>query len=336
MKKVGILTLYDSFNFGTFLQAYALMQFLREKKYDVYIIKNNVKNKYIKWIKNKNIKKVIFNISQANKFYKAQKIFKIESAEKEFDSVVIGSDEIWSIKNRTFPHHKKYFGYDLNSENIIAYAPSCNNVTAQDLKEFYNNDIDLNNFNALSVRDDSTATLLKDLGYNEFEYVLDPTFLIVDKYTSILKKNNNHNYILVYGYQFNDEQIKCIKEYAKNQNQKLIAIGLYHPWCDINIKADPFEFLGYVKQADKVITSTFHGTVFSIIFNKPFATFTNGKKKIEGLLDIFNLSNRIVKNFDLDEKFKEKINYQEKNEEIQKRAEKSKEYLNKNLKKEAE
>ena len=118
MKKIAILTLYDSFNFGTFLQAYALSQFLAQQGYDIYFIENAKKNRFIKWVKNKDIKKMVFNIGQAYRYYKAQKYFRIKSPDETFDAIVIGSDEIWNIKNPSFSHHKRYFGYGLNAKKI--------------------------------------------------------------------------------------------------------------------------------------------------------------------------------------------------------------------------
>ena len=207
MKKIGILTLYDSFNFGTFMQAYALSQILMQEGNSVYFIENSKKNRFIKWIKNKDIKKLVFNLGQAYKYYNAQKYFKIKSSEEKFDAIIVGSDEIWNVKNPSFNHHKKYFGYELKAKEIIAYAPSANRTDAKYLKGYYNNNINLDNFSNLSVRDKSTAKLLEDLGYKNFKYVLDPTFLL-DTYENILVKPKIENYILVYGYNFEEKKKK--------------------------------------------------------------------------------------------------------------------------------
>ena len=73
-----------------------------------------------------------------------------------------------------------------------------------------------------------------------------------------------------------------------------MSAGLYQSWCDKNIKADPFEILGYVKNAKYVVTDTFHGTVFSIKYKKPFATLIreSNKEKLSDLLRRFNLEER--------------------------------------------
>lgn len=331
MKKIGILTLYDSFNFGTFLQAYALSQFLMKEGYDIYFIDNAKKNRFIKWIKNKNIKKMLFNIGQAYKYYKAQKYFRIKNYDERFDAIIIGSDEIWNIKNPSFDHHKKYFGFDLNAKKIIAYAPSVNNTNSIDLKKYYNNDINLDNFSNLSVRDKSTAKLLDEMGYTNYSSVLDPTFLI-DNYDKVIIKPKIEDYVLVYGYNFKEDQKKKIIEFARKQRKKLLSIGLYQSWCDLNVKANPFEFLGYMKYADKIITSTFHGTVFSIILNKNFASFSNGKRKIEELLNLFELSNRDALISDLESIFEKKIDYIEINNLIKEKRKTSIDYLKNALK----
>jgi hypothetical protein len=102
---------------------------------------------------------------------------------------------------------------------------------------------------------------------------LDPVFLY-DYKDEIEEKQLDFEYNLIYAYdgRINSEvEIEAIQSFAKENNLKTLSAGLYQSWCDKNISANPFEILGYVKNARYVVTDTFHGSVFSIKYKKPFA-----------------------------------------------------------------
>ena len=104
-------------------------------------------------------------------------------------------------------------------------------------------------------------------------------------------------------------------DYAKRNGLKTVSVSLYNPWCDVNITATPLEFLGYLKNAKSVVTSTFHGTVLSIILNKQFYTYAHTNEKIcEILADLF-LEQRIVDKIDFYEELPD-IKYTEVNEKL--------------------
>ncbi len=304
-KKITIVTLYDSINCGTFLQAYSLGEFLKENGYEPLYLKLKNDNSTINLkIKNKMklkeiIIKIIRKIKLKKKFKNIGSYFKtidLEelNANENIKNVIIGSDEIWNVNNDSFIHYKEFFGYNFKNKNVIAYAPSCNDINKTNIKK-YDKKLNFNNFNFLSSRDEKTYNLLKEYKMEKVTNVLDPTFL-TDSYKNNLEDIKLKNYIVVYGHSFNDDQIQTIKKIAKEKNKKLISITKYYDWCDENFIATPFEFLSYIKNADYIITSTFHGSVFSIIFEKNFIAFVEKENKVSDLLRKFGLESRIFEN----------------------------------------
>ena len=108
-------------------------------------------------------------------------------------------------------------------------------------------------------------------------------------YKSEVPQIKDSNYILVYGYDnrlIEKKYVQEIKAFAKKHGKKLYAVGFFQDWCDKLIVASPLEVLGWVKQADYVVCETFHGTVFSIKYQKQFACIVrdSNRNKLGDLL----------------------------------------------------
>lgn len=337
-KKVVICTLYDSINCGTFLQAYSLKKFLEKKDYEVHFLKlknNNTKintkiqNMSLKTFLIKAIRKVKLHIIFKNnsKLFKTITLDELNSNDN-IKNVIIGSDEIWNVKNKSFTHYREYFAYNFYKKNIISYAPSSNDSTKSDILKVMGN-INFNNFNYLSVRDEKTKNLLNSFECKNVEDVLDPT-MIIDNFDDIIKSVKLKKYILIYGHSFNDKQIEDIVGFAKKEGLKTLSLTKYFDWCNINKIASPGEFLSYIKNSEYVITSTFHGTVFSILYKKKFAVYANNGSKIIDLLKKFSLNDRLVSD-SLESTLFSDINYKQIECILKKMREKSINYLDKAL-----
>lgn len=338
-EKVVIVTLYDSINCGTFLQAFSLGEYIKNIGFEpVYLhLKNDntsVNNKSVTIKKSSNKQlfiKAIRKIMLKIKFSKMMKYFKLidldeVNNDESIKYVIIGSDEIWNVNNDSFTHYDEFFGYNFKNKKIITYAPSCNDITKDDIKR-YNGNLDFEMFECLSARDKNTFNLLSDFGFKNITMVLDPTFLS-NCYMTKMSDVKLKNYIIVYGHNFTDEHVSIIKKIAAKLNKKLVSITKYYDWCDKNIIASPFEFLSYIKNADYIITSTFHGSVFSIIFEKNFICFVKSKNKVSDLLEKFELQDRIFNDADSGlNLLNENINYAKVNELKKKYLEESVEYL---------
>ncbi len=304
--RIGIITLWDSMNYGAFLQAFALSQYCKQRGADVYFLDFN--KEFHKFISFRSVKKslnglILFNKYKSNK----KKHFKLGSKRFEYDYIIVGSDELWNLKNSSFYHYDEYFGKDLHCKKIITYAVSANDANIDLFKELPFHPFEI--FDSISVRDYSTKKIV-EMFNRSAQIVLDPTFLLDDYNNWIIPFSFKHNYLLIYGYNFSKEEILIIKKYASNKGLVTVSAGIVHEWCDFSFPLCPFQFLGAIKNSERVITSTFHGTVFSLILRKQLTSIARNNSKIIELLDMFDLKNVYTNNNnELDNKLNSIIDY---------------------------
>lgn len=321
-KKIGICTLEEACNIGALLQSFALQETLKKFGYEPEFLKlencvfYNLEERTQEFI---DMRKHL-NIS--NNYYNSQK--------DTYDAIIVGSDEIWNLESNSYSHIDEFFGYNLSAPKIIAYAPGANTTNGETFNKYYNGKLNLNNFTHLSVRDTNALDIVNKVANKNAPIVLDPTFLL-DSYEPYIKECPEHDFILVYGWLFKDEEKKAIMNFAKKRNLKLCFAGFEHQgeWCDEFIGADIFKFVSYVKHAKYVITSnSFHGIVFSLIFNKQFITMTHGNFKSKEMITRAGLSDRDCNSVDeILEKLEQKIDYTNVNKWIQSERQKSIDYL---------
>lgn len=355
--KIGILTFHRAHNFGAVLQAFALQQKLKEYDYHVEIIDyspNYITKPYnfisLKAIKANNFKINILNFSYfllfAKSYFKRRKKFNefiktnltlsnnvVSTIPKNYDAYIFGSDQIWN-PNISNGFDRIFFGNfetNLDAKKIV-YATSIGNYKIKNEDFDYLNNA-LKNFDYISVREKEIISYFQPLTDKKIETVLDPTLLFDSQFWSktIVIPQVKEKYILVYQVRINDQFNKLAYEVARELKYKIIEIPAWFRFSYFNndyISSSPDEFLGLIKNAEYVITSSFHGTVFSVIFNKPFF-FINlndgSEERSINLLESLGLSNRIIsKNsiIDFDD-----INYDLVNEKISRLRKKSIEFL---------
>lgn len=338
--KIGILTFHEGINHGGFFQAYSTYSYLKEKGYDVEII--NYKNKthwfleYKAFLWTKNPIKLFKNIKKIGMFKKAHKQFELTNFSKNindintsiYDVIVIGSDIVWNYQWKFLGKDPVYFGHGLNSKKLVSYAPSCGAV---DLNKTIPNFVKegLKKFSHISVRDENTYTLVEKAIHKEVKIVLDPTF-IYNINGKEIEPNEKEEYILVYAYHIREKEISSTINFAKQNNLKLISVGYSNSWCDKNIiDIGPFEWLGYFKNAKYIVTGTFHGTIFSIKYQKNFVTSTNPgiETKIKTILETIGLSDRVIEDTDVKKVLDNEINYECVNKELNILIDDSRNYL---------
>ena len=355
--KVSILSMQRVVNYGSFLQAYALKKTIETNNANVSFLdilpgkkleaieKANRKRRYKDLLK-RDIRQILGQHNQKIKFAAIYQEFAKQylglTEEKRYDLksdiAVIGSDEVFNCTTPSpWGFSTQLFGEHLFANKIITYAASCGATTLTDIKQYHlENELSraLNNVSNISVRDENSYDVVKNLTSKKITRVLDPTFLY-DYEKEINKiKVNEKDYIILYAYpaRFLDKkEVQAVKEFAKKKNKKIIAIGFYQYWCDKNLILTPFEYLAYIKKADYIITDTFHGTVFSVKYNKNFCSFVrdSNKNKLDDLLEKFELKSRKVKDINEMEEILEKpIDYKKVNDIIQVEKCKSLEYLN--------
>ena len=340
--RIGILTYHDGINHGAFLQVFSSYTELRKMGFNVEVINyKSLKHwfwEYKCFLYTKHIKLLTANVKKILKFKKCQKIMNTSkftfknSSVPEYDVLFIGSDEIWNFS--VFGINPIYWGKGIKAKKIISYAASFGSLGE---KTVLSDEIRIlsNNFDNISVRDNNSLKILKNnLPDKPVVKVLDPTFL--HDFSGEDKTCKYDNFVLLYTAGMDEAYFKKIYEYAHSIGKKLIAIGYKCNYCDHNIiDIDPFEWLGYFKQADMVITTMFHGTVFSIKYNKEFCVILEPYRvnKIKDMLFELKLDNRILNDNDkdFDKVFLKKIDYELVNKKIEDMVIESRNYIAESL-----
>ena len=308
MKKVYVVTVFNSLNSGSFLQATSLYKAISAMGYDVAFLDTGARNLWkragleaVFMLKKLNCKAAVGKFVQAKKLtdeLKNYKVVKLKNLKDTPESVyVLGSDEIWNVARADMAKYPIFWGIGLPLERCISYAPSINISKEEHVKKYDFVKESLEHLFAISVRDHHSYETLKTVTDRDIAEVCDPTLLLKEEsYYSLKSSKKLDNYILVYIYAklFKDEDIQELKRFAREKNKKLVAFGSNFSWCDINVNGAPWDFLSYIEGADYVCTGTFHGTLFSSLFRKNFVVVGGNNRKVNELLDKFELSDRKV------------------------------------------
>lgn len=369
MEKIGIVTSARELNYGAILQAYALQRIISEFGFDSKLLWwSNQRNShrdirirklfamFVTYVKNPGIMNNSVK-AYGHTFEKSMTQNSIELFEKfeneflniEFltygqmkrfafsedcRAVIAGSDQIWnSYAIYVDPFY--YLQFSPKSKRI-AYAPSLgkNDIPSynkQKMKRY------INGINRLSVREETGRTLLSEITDKKLEVVLDPSLLLDSNIWKTIESKMNipKEYILLY---FLDQpNIECVKEITEKYGLPVLAlpyeIPLFNGIENIRyIDAGPAEFLSLVDNASLVLTDSFHGTAFSINYNKTFLTFDRqyGKNqsqasRILDLLRTFELTHHFISG-DFNSQSIE-IDYKPVNNKLEQLREKSMKYL---------
>lgn len=320
--RIGILTYYGVHNHGALLQANALKKVLESKgnqcgflefERDYSNIPKQQANKYkfslgsisfyINYLLKKGLINIIYNIKKRRKLdsFRKRYIPMIGSYENFVDDlVVIGSDEVFSLEVGVNPF---LYGNNLNARHIISYAGCFGPTTYDDvlkqnqMKMIYNG---LSNMDAISVRDFNSLDIVERIANIHATLVCDPVILYGYEEEMNLFQPDLKGYVLIYSYDKNmneKDEYRYIQEYAEKKNLKVVSVGYHHKWCQ-SVNASPIELLGWIKNADLVVTDTFHGSVMSIICNSPLVVKLRGNQnKLKFLLTEYGLLDRSMDDF---------------------------------------
>lgn len=318
--KVAILSMQEVKNYGSFLQAFSLKRNIEALGHACDFI-NIVPGRQLEGYEISRFHKIklLFQrlwgwdfVKRFETIYKFQTRFSKEffpylgvkqgENHEHYDVIVIGSDEVFNCAQRTwFGFSPQLFGKGLNADKKITYAASFGATTLDKLQKMgIKEEISelLKQLDCISVRDGNSAEVVRVLtGKNPLRHV-DPV-LIFDYTRYMPSKVKKTGYVIVYTYpgRITDrKEIDAIRRFARTKRLKLISIGHYFPWCDEVVVPTPFEVLAYFRDASYIVTDTFHGSVFSIKYNKPFCTIVRNmnNQKLSYLLQQFDLETRIA------------------------------------------
>ena len=337
-KKIGVITFINADNNGAFLQAYALQTYLEKLGYDVeQIVKNQLEidsklskekkeqlEKYI-YYRNKYIKFIEEDISTPYKKY---------TVYSKYNAVITGSDQVWNKWHTDEVFDKDYFLATVpSSVRRISYAASIGEENLYTDKVAYVFKSKLKSVDCISVREESAKKFLnKTIDYRKVERHIDPSMLLDAKdYMPLIEDTPldlSEKYILLFLVGANETIIEYTRKLSEKYN--LRVIHNYEPGTFKNEKCLHFsvgEFLGYIKNAEVVITGSFHGIIFSLLFRKKIIPFVVMRGiRVTDLLELLHLEKYLnptdlidLKNYNIDFNKIEKI--------IKSERMRSKEYL---------
>ena len=323
--KTAIFTLPLINNYGGILQAYALQNVLFELGIDNKVLNLRTKEasffsiNYAKFLiaktfisRYKNAKFEILrhdldarnfiekNIVLTDEIYGFSDLKRVCKDEK-FDAFVLGSDQVFNQGN--FMNFGEYFSLGFIQNAVkIAYAASFGGEF-KDWKNLSTHRENLAKFSAISVREQNAIKICKEILDLKADFVLDPTLLarreIYDKFCTNLDESSSQN-TKIFAYILDpNEKTTQILDNASQKSRCKIA--------QVNDRANRLkieEWLSAIKNAKFIITDSFHGCVFSIIFGKPFFAIINearGNARFHSLFNMLNLDNRVIEdvNFEL-------------------------------------
>ena len=310
---VGIIGLWFGRNYGSMATYYALNQVIKKMGYSVLMIDNPLRRDEELTVTKTHpyrLANMFYNISEK------KRLRNLHELNNDCESFIIGSDQLWSVRRSR--RYKQMYFLDFVDDNTkkISYATSFGKKYAGTEEERVETLKNLQRFDNISVRDDLSVEICKNSFGVDASLVCDPSFLCdisdYDKLTEIANLNEPKPYILAYVLDPNPEIGKQLEALSIEKNMKVIV--LLDEWPDrrelnknhislsgkgnVEIKndVDIFEWMWYYKNASCVFTDSFHGTIFSIIFRKPFITLMNhgrGAQRFISLLEPLNLKYRL-------------------------------------------
>lgn len=318
--KAGLITFHFVNNYGGLLQTYALYRTINEKlgiecevidyrnwfirmtdairQFPISVHRKEI-NAGLVTMRERKERKRKFNLFieqniKLSKRYNSRK--KLKNEPPKYDKYVCGSDQIWNPVITGGVDSAYFLDFVSDKKNTVSYAASFGTsglpVKSKGAISKY-----LSRIEHISVREKEGSELVKEMTGKEAVQLIDPTFLIAKEEWEALAKNPkiDDEYILVYMMQRDDSVYEYARKLKERTGLKLVDISRYG-YMPENIDtrvidAGPREFLGLFKNARYVCTNSYHGFVYSIIFEKelclvPCKRFTS---RIENLMQLLNL-----------------------------------------------
>ena len=307
---IGIITFSSAHNYGAMLQTYALQTILEMMGFQVDIINfrppviDNIYNPFkkirgrlfdfkfykqraglhikhrYKIKKFKNFEMFMENNLNITRPYKT--FNELRLANLNYDFFIAGSDQIWNSDLTKILNPSYFLKFAPKKSKKITYGASMGKKTVNEFEiplfKHY-----LKNIDSISVREKVSIDSLSKCTSKQIETVIDPTLLLKKEDYNLLKNDmdlNNKKYIFVYALEYNEDLIKIAEKVSKDENLPVIFNRPYKKFSK-QIRSVPYigpsEFLGLVNNARYIITNSYHGLIFSIIYNKKFVAIPNTK-----------------------------------------------------------
>ncbi|NJB35386.1 polysaccharide pyruvyl transferase family protein [Croceivirga sp. JEA036] len=331
-KKIGVITLPLNNNFGGILQAYALCEFLKNLEFEPILLDKQQKQPKLALIKlkiksflgnkkllsNKEIEIINQNPTRFIQDYiksKSPRLYNSKQLKKfvlhnNLDAVIVGSDQVWRMEYAKDFYKTMFLDFVPKGRiKKVSYAASFG-VDKLEINKDITNEIKylLKDFDAVSVREDSGVILCNDYFETEALHHIDPTLLLtINHYKSLVdlaKEKKSPGEILIYMLDLSGDR-KLIVDKVKNELGKQTfsvnkKIDFYADGVESKIYPTVTSWLKGFIDAEYTVIDSFHGTIFSILFNIPFIAYGNrnrGLTRFESVLKLFNLEDRLITDF---------------------------------------
>jgi hypothetical protein len=312
-QRIGVLTFHRCINYGSYWQARALVEGLRGRGHDAELLDH--RDRAVTWAEWRCAFQPTLPLraersdlplygQKARRFLQAfddlpeSAPFDLHSpgALQRYDSIVVGSDEVWNLAHPWYGGKPLFYGHELPAERVVSYAASFGNYSCHwGIGEEYADH--LKRFDCLSVRDENSYWLVRGSTGREPAMVLDPVLQWPE--VSAVAAREDAPYLLLYGHGFPDWYLLKVRDAANAQGLRLVSIGYRNPLADEQrLSAGPLEFAQAVAGASALATNFFHGAVFALRHGKPFAAVSTPYRhnKLRDLMAAVGVEERLVMN----------------------------------------
>ncbi|MBS7700050.1 MULTISPECIES: polysaccharide pyruvyl transferase family protein [unclassified Chelatococcus] len=311
MARIGILTFHRCINYGSYWQARCLVEGLRGLGYDAVLLDHDSPR-----IARAEYRCALSPLLPARhhgdypryadktrQFLKAidalplSRRFDLDHPDdmEGHDLVLVGSDEVWNLHHPWYGQERLFFGDGLRADRVASYAASFGNYDAAEglpapWPERFRH------FSALAVRDENSRAIVRAATGLEPALTLDPC-LLFPKVAARARAGDGRPYLAVYGHSFAPWFAAAVRAAADRHNWRVMSIGYRNDWADEQrLSAGPEEFAALMANARGIATNFFHGCVFALLNEKPFACAPSSYRfnKLRDLIALLNAEAHLV------------------------------------------
>lgn len=326
-KKVGTISLYGFVNYGNYLQNYAVHKIWKTLGYDPVLLsfRDGGSLEFLKLQARAAVRRVLWVLPNRRKrfwirFFAIKKFTEstmhartvrlggVDKLADEFCCFSVGSDQIWN-PNYTKQYRGKgicFLSFARRSQRVCMVPSFGISQLPQEAKTEF--EAGLAGFDRFNVREEAGARIIKELTGKDAEVLVDPTMALTrDEWELFARQtgryDNKRNYILLYFLgEISAGARKAIESLARQR--RLEVVDMLDP-ADESYTALPPDFVRLISNADLICTDSFHASVFSIIFNRPFVMFDRNS----GANEINSRSSTLLGRFSLEERKSDNIRW---------------------------
>jgi polysaccharide pyruvyl transferase WcaK-like protein len=289
--RVGVLTFHRCINNGSYWQARCLVDSLRARELDVQIMDHRSRRVDVAEWRCALNPTLPTPVAQGDRALYREKVraffsaisrlplsapFTLDSAVgvSHYDTVVVGSDEVWNVCHPWYGGVPLFFGDGLRADRLVSYAASCGSYDgSRGVPEWSAEG--LQRFASISVRDDNSHAIVAAATGDEPDVVLDPCLEHVPTPEGQWSGPDTP-FVVVYGHNFTPTFVKEVRRWAKARGYRLLSVSYRNDWADDQwLAAGPHDYAHAMARARAVVTNFFHGCVFALAYERPFLCETS-------------------------------------------------------------